>query len=79
VHGFLTASSDDSALLVTTRPARTGYGVLALHPDGPVPTDLYVRQSPRLVSGFASGLFPAKGWVPARELISRLPAPTATP
>jgi tetratricopeptide (TPR) repeat protein len=79
VHGFLTAPSDDSALLVTTRPARTGYGVLALHPDGPVPTDLYVRQSPRLVSGFASGLFPPKGWVPAQVLLSRLPASSPPP
>lgn len=79
VHGFFTAGPEgESNLLVETRPARSGYGVLALHPDGPVLTDLYVKPSHRLVSTFASTVFPPKGWLPARELLARLPAtPTA--
>jgi O-antigen ligase len=80
VHGFLTAGPEgETNLLVETWPARTGYGVLALHPDGPVLTDLYVKPSHRLVSTFASTVFPPKGWLPARELLARLPAIPAAP
>jgi O-antigen ligase len=80
VHGFLTAGPEgETNLLIETRPGRTGYGVLALHPDGPVLTDLYVKSSHRLVSAFASTVFPPKGWLPARELLARLPATPATP
>lgn len=79
VHGFLTAGPEGEAnLLLETRTTRTGYGVLALHPDGPPLTDLYVRQSHRVVSAFATTVFPPKGWVPARELLRRLPATTNT-
>ena len=74
VRGFLTAGlENESVLLANERPARTGYGVLALHPDGPVLTDLYVRQQHRLVSEFASTVFPPKGWIPAADLLARLP------
>lgn len=75
VQGFLTAGPEgETDLLLAIRSVRTGHGVLALHPDGPVLTDLYVQQSPRIVSAFASTVFPAKGWLPARELLVRLPA-----
>ncbi len=80
VHGFLTAGPEgETNLLVETRPARTGYGVLALHPDGPVLTGLYVKPTHRLVSTFASTVFPPKGWLPARELLARLPAISTDP
>lgn len=75
VRGFLTAGLENEPLLLANeRPARSGYGVLALHPDGPVLTDLYVRQQHRLVSEFASTLFPPKGWIPAADLLARLPS-----
>jgi len=79
-HGFLTAGSEDEApLLGIQRAARSGYGVLARHPDGPVLTDLYVLQQNRLVAQFAATLFPPKGWLPARELLNRLPTLPASP
>jgi O-antigen ligase len=80
VHGFLAAGPEgETNLLLETRSTRPGYGVLALHPDGPPLSDLYVRQSHRVVSAFASTVFPPKGWLPARELLRRLPATTDTP
>jgi O-antigen ligase len=80
-HGFFTAGlENEPAFLVNSRSRRLGYGVLALHADGPILTDLYVRQENRFVTTFASSLFPAKGWLLARELVNRLPAiPTADP
>lgn len=73
-HGFFTAGlENETVLLANERAVRTGYGVLALHPDGPVLADLYVRQQHRLVSEFASTLFPPKGWIPAADLLARLP------
>jgi tetratricopeptide (TPR) repeat protein len=79
-HGFLTAGLEDEApLLVSRQFSRPGHGVLSLHADGPVPSDLYIRQENLFVSTFAAGLFPAKGWLPARELLERLPVPPATP
>ncbi|MEO6996178.1 MAG: O-antigen ligase family protein [Lacunisphaera sp.] len=80
-HGFFTAGvENEPSLLVNYRSRRLGYGVLALHPDGPILTDLYVRQENRFVSTFASSLFPVKGWLLARELVNRLPViPTAPP
>ena len=80
-HGFFTAEvENEPTLLVNSRSRRLGYGVLALHPDGPILTDLYVRQENRFVSTFASSLFPAKGWLLARELVNRLPViPAAKP
>ena len=80
VHGFLTAGPEgEDNLVVATQSARSGYGVLALHPDGPVLTDLAVRTRPRVVSAFASTVFPARGWLPARELLARLPAEMPPP
>jgi len=79
VHGFLTAGPEgEENLVMAIQSARTGYGVLALHPDGPVLTDLAVRTRPRMVSAFASTVFPARGWLPARELLARLPAEPST-
>ena len=80
-HGFFTAGlENEPTLLVNSRSRRLGYGVLALHPDGPILTDLYVKQENRFVSTFASSLFPAKGWLLARELVKRLPViSTANP
>lgn len=80
VHAFLTAGSEgEDNLVAAIQSARSGYGVLALHPDGPVLTDLAVRTRPRVVSAFASTVFPARGWLPARELLARLPAEPPTP
>ncbi|MBX3751749.1 MAG: O-antigen ligase family protein [Opitutaceae bacterium] len=80
VHGFLAAGPEgEDNLVVAIRSVRSGYGVLALHPDGPVLADLAPKTRPRLVSAFASAVFPARGWLPARELLARLPAETSTP
>jgi len=80
VHGFLAAGPEgEDNLVVAIQSVRTGYGVLALHPDGPVLTDLAPRTRPRLVSTFASTVFPARGWLPARELLARLPAEPTIP
>jgi hypothetical protein len=80
VHGFLAAGSEgEDNLVAAIQSARSGYGVLALHPDGPVLTDLAVKTRPRVVSAFASTVFPARGWLPARELLARLPAEPPTP
>lgn len=79
-HGFLTAGlENEPVLLFSHQFSRPGHGVLSLHADGPVPSDLYIRQENLFVSTFASGLFPAKGWLPARELLERLPVLSATP
>jgi hypothetical protein len=82
VHGFLaTGLEDEGALLSLSRFSRLGYGVLALHPDkyGLVLTNLYVMHQNRIVATYASGLFPPKGWLPARELLTRLPVLPAKP
>lgn len=80
VHGFLAADAEgEDNLVAEIRPFRIGYGVLALHPDGPVLSDLTPKFRPRLVSAFASTVFPERGWLPARELLARLPAATSTP
>lgn len=74
-HSFLAAGTeDDAALLRTVRRLRTGYGVLALHPDGAPLSDLYVVQENRVTADFAAALFPAKGWLPGRLLLALLPA-----
>ena len=73
-QAFLTAGTEDEpALIRTLRRQRTGYGVLALHPDGPVLTDLFIVQENRLVADFAAELFPPKGWLPGRFLLALLP------
>ena len=59
---------------MNTKFSRLGYGVLALHPDGPVLSNLYLSQQNRFVTAFAAGLFPPKGWITAPELLARLPA-----
>jgi O-antigen ligase len=77
-HAFLTApTEDDPALLQTFRRQRTGYGVLAMHPDGPVLVDAYTVQQNRVAAQFASGLLPRKGWLPGRFLLALLPEPEA--
>jgi hypothetical protein len=71
---FLAApTGDEPALLRTSRRQRIGYGMLALHPEGPPLHDLYVVQENRVLADFAAGLFPAKGWLPGRFLLARLP------
>ena len=57
----------------TLRRSRTGYGVLTLHPEGPVLNDLYLVQETRVIADFAAGLFPPKGWLPGRFLLALLP------
>lgn len=71
---FLRAGTEDEpALLRTLRRSRPGYGVLALHPDGPPLTDLYIVQENVVHADFAAGLFPAKGWLSGRSLLQLLP------
>lgn len=79
-RGFFTAGLENEPVFLTSlRYSRLGYGVLALHPDGPVLTNLYVHQQNRFVTTFAAGLLPPKGWLPARELLTRLPEHAASP
>jgi O-antigen ligase len=71
---FLRAGTEDeAAVLRTLQHQRAGYSVLALHPDGPPLTDLFIVQENRVIADFASGLFPPKGWIPAPLLIALLP------
>jgi O-antigen ligase len=73
-RAFLTAGTEDEpAQLRTLRRSRTGYGVLTLHPEGPVLNDLYLVQETRVIADFAAGLFPPKGWLPGRFLLALLP------
>ncbi|MEX2044411.1 MAG: O-antigen ligase family protein [Opitutus sp.] len=73
-HAFLTAATeDDPALLRTYRRQRTGYGVLALHPDGPLLSDAYIVQENRVPTDFAAQLLPPKGWLPGRYFLELLP------
>lgn len=65
---------EDGALARTYRRQRTGYGVLALHPDGPPITDAYIVQDNRIASDYAAALFPPKGWIAGRFLLALLPA-----
>lgn len=70
---FLAApAGDEPALVLTLRRQRTGYGMLALHPEGPALADAYVVQENR-ATALAAGLFPAKGWLPGRFLLALLP------
>ncbi len=71
---FLRAGSEDEAALVRTyRRTRTGYGVLALHPDGPALADAFIVQEIAPLADFAATLFPPKGWLPGRFLLALLP------
>jgi O-antigen ligase len=73
-RAFLTApTGDEAAMLVNIRRARIGYGMLALHPEGPPLSDLYLVQENRAITDLAAGLFPAKGWLPGRFLLALLP------
>lgn len=72
---FLRAGSEDEAALVRTyRRVRNGYGVLALHPEGPALPDEYIVQELAPVTDLAADLFPPKGWLPGRYLLALLPA-----
>ena len=72
---FLVApTGDETALVRTYRRQRPGYGVLALHPEGPPLVDVHVVQENRVATDLAAGLFPAKGWLPGRFLLALLPA-----
>lgn len=74
---FLAApAGDEPALVRTLRHQRTGYGVLALHPEGPPPADAYIVQENRVAVDLAAGLFPVKGWLPGRFLLAMLPERT---
>lgn len=71
---FLTApTGDETALVRTYRRQRPGYGVLALHPEGPPLADLHVVQENRAATDLAAGLFPGKGWLPGRFLLALRP------
>jgi hypothetical protein len=71
---FLRAGTEDeAAFLRTSRRQRLGYGVLALHPGGPLLTDLFVVQENRVIADFAADDFPPKGWLPGRFLLALLP------
>lgn len=65
---------EEPTLARTYRRQRSGYGVLALHPDGPPIMDVYIVQENRIVADFAAGLFPPKGWLPGRFLLALLPS-----
>lgn len=72
---FLVApTGDDAALVRTYRRQRPGYGVLALHPEGPPLVDVHIVQENRVATDLAAGLFPAKGWLSGRFLLALLPA-----
>jgi hypothetical protein len=74
-RAFLAApTGDEPALVRTFRRSRAGYGVLALHPEGPPLTDVHVVQENRVATDLAAGLFPVKGWLPGRFLLALLPA-----
>jgi O-antigen ligase len=72
---FLAApAGDEPAFVRTYRRSRPGYGVLALHPEGPPLADVHVVQENRVISSLAAGLLPVKGWLPGRFLLALLPA-----
>jgi len=74
-RAFLVApTGDDAALVRTYRRQRPGYGVLALHPEGPPLVDVHIVQENRVTTDLAAGLFPTKGWLPGRFLLALLPA-----
>lgn len=74
-RAFLLAPAGDNPALVSTyRRQRTGYGILARHPEGPPLTDRLVVQENLAVTAYAAGLFPRKGTIPGRFLLALLPA-----
>lgn len=66
-------TAGDAPLVRVLQRTRPGYGVLALHPEGPPLQDAYVVQENRVATQFAAGLFPRKGWLPGRLLLALLP------
>lgn len=70
---FRAGAEDEAALVRTFRRARRGYGVLALHPEGPALADNYIVQELGFITDFATNLFPPKGWLPGRFLLALLP------
>ncbi len=57
------------------RRERTGYPVLVRNPDLGVPLDLFDVQENLLATGEYRFLFPTKGWLPSRRLLTLLDAP----
>jgi tetratricopeptide (TPR) repeat protein len=70
---FRAGSEDEAGLVRTFRRSRKGYGVLALHPEGPALVDGFIVQEIGLITDFAADLFPPKGWLPGRYLLALLP------
>jgi len=66
-------TAGDAPLVRVLQRTRPGYGVLALHPEGPPLQDAYVVQENRVATQFAAALFPRKGWLPGRFLLALLP------
>lgn len=66
-------AGEDPALVRTLRRERPGYGVLALHPEGPRLRDVFIVQENRAATELGAGLFPRKGWLPGRFLLGLLP------
>ncbi len=66
-------TAGDASLVRVLHRVRPGYGVLALHPEGPPLQDAYVVQENRVATQFAAGLFPRKGWLRGRLLLALLP------
>lgn len=76
LHGFLTAGTEGETVFYTReRSSRLGYGILALHPDGFMLSDLYVRDQNRFITAHLTSLFPPKGWLPAPLLLMMLDDP----
>jgi hypothetical protein len=73
-RAFLVAPGEEEpAFWRTFRRQRPGYGVLALHPEGPPLHDVYIVQENRVTADLAADLFPPKGWLPGRFLLALLP------
>jgi O-antigen ligase len=73
-RAFLVAPvEEEPSFLRTFRRQRPGYGVLALHPEGPLLHDAYIVQENRVTADLAADLFPPKGWLPGRFLLALLP------
>jgi len=70
---------DEKDLIQYTRRNRLAAGILQRHPDGFPLNDWYIFPENRLLSKYASFLFPAKGYLPGRLLLDRVNEPASTP